>query len=110
MKPKIYEEWEQALSFLEQAEKLSKDKKFPEAANKADVAIILGLHTIGILSKELGLPDLLVIQGNVLQDWEERKPVFGGRHYTPKENIEWIRSTLKRLSDELPPDTLRPVR
>ena len=106
MKPEIYEEWEQALSHLLNAEKLLEDENIQEAANEADIAIMLGLHTIPQLSQELGLPDLLVIQENSFYDWCERKR----KHYTPKENVEWVRSTLKRLSDELPPDTLRPLK
>ncbi len=110
MKPEIYEEWEQALNYLEKAEKLYEVGKFQEAAREADTAIMLGLHTIAMLAKELEIPDLLVIQGNAFHDWCERTQKFGGKHHTPKENIEWVRSTLKRLSDELPPDTLRPLK
>ncbi len=103
MKHEIYEEWEEALSHFRNAEKLLEDEKVQEAAKEADTAIMFGLHTIAILSKELKMPDLLVIQENAFYDWCERKR----KHYTPKENIEWVLSTLKRLSDELPPDTLR---
>ncbi|MCP4259202.1 MAG: hypothetical protein GY774_17095 [Planctomycetes bacterium] len=110
MKPKIYEEWEQALSFSQKAEKLYEDGKFKEAAKEADSAIIFGLHTIGALAKELDINDLFVIQGNALNEWYERtSPESGGKHHTPKENVEWARKTLKRLSDELPPDTLRRI-
>ncbi|GAG14099.1 unnamed protein product [marine sediment metagenome] len=110
MKPKIYEEWEQVLSYLEKAEKLYEVGKIQEAENEANAAIMLGLQTIAILAKELEIPDLLVIFENACHDWCERTPAFGGKHYTPKENIEWVRSTLKKLSDELPPDTLRPLK
>ncbi len=110
MKPEIYEEWEKALSHLLNAEKLLEDENIQEAENEANAAIMLGLQTITILAKELEIPDLLVIFENACHDWCERTPEFGGKHYTPKENIEWVRSTLKRLSDELPPDTLRPLK
>jgi nucleoid-associated protein YejK len=106
MKPEIYEEWEQALSHLGNAEKLYEDGKFQEAAKEANGAIISGCFAIIQLAEELKLPDLSVIQENVFYEWAERKR----KHYTPKENIEWVRSTLKRLSDELPPDTLRPLK
>ena len=63
---------------------------------------MLGLHTIAILLKELEIPALSDIQGNMFHDWCERRPKFSGKHYTPKENIKWVRITLKRISDELP--------
>jgi hypothetical protein len=52
------------------------------------------------------MPNLLVIKGNEYIGWLER----GEQYYTPKETVEWTRKTLKRLSDELPPDTLRPLK
>ena len=57
----------------------------------------------------MGIYDLKVIAENAFNDWLERtQPEFGAKHNTPKENIEWVHNTLKRLSAELPPDTLRP--
>ena len=106
MKPEINEEWEQALSCLEKAEKLYEVGKFQEAAREADGAITFGIHTIHALAEELKLPDLSVIQENAFYEWIERKE----KHYTPKETVEWVRKTLKRLSDELPPDTLKTLK
>ena len=80
MKPEIYEEWEEALSYLRNAEKLLADEKVQEAAKEIDTATAFGLHTIAILSKELGLPDLLAIQENAFYDWCERKPALDGKH------------------------------
>lgn len=106
MKPEIYKFWEEALSCLENAEKLLKDKKFQEAVKESDGAIILGCGAIIQLARELEMPDLLVIKGDAYIGWLERRE----KHYTPKETVEWARKSLKRLSDELPPDTLRPVK
>ncbi len=106
MKPEIYKFWEEALSCLENAEKLLKDRKFQEAENNTDCAIMYGCAAIVQLAKELGMPNLLAIKGNEYIGWLER----GEQYYTPKETVEWTRKTLKRLSDELPPDTLRPLK
>jgi len=115
MKPEMcerWEEWEEALSRLRNAEELLKDEKFQEAADQANLAFGFGFRAIKTLSEVLVLeiPDLSVIADNAFSDWCERKPEFGGKHHTPKETVEWVRKTLKRLSDELPPDTLRPVK
>lgn len=113
MKPEMcerWEEWQEALSFLRNAEELLKDEKFKEAEEEAYFAFGLGFRAIKTLSEVLDIPDLSVIADNVFSDWCERKSEFGGKHYTPKETVEWTRKTLKRLSDELPPDTLRPLK
>lgn len=110
MKPEIYEKWEQALSHLRNAEKLLEDGKVQDAAKEAYTSFMFGLRTIDALAEELKLPELSEIRKNAFYEWCERKfPEFGGKHYTPKESVEWIRKTLKKLSDELPPDTLRPL-
>jgi hypothetical protein len=110
MKPEICKEWEDALSHLRNAEKLKEDGKFQEAEEEANVAIVCGIHAIRPLAKELNLPSLSAIQENAFYEWQERKfPEFGAKHYTPEENVEWVGKTLRRLSGELPPDTLRPL-
>ena len=82
-----------------------------KAEQEAFGAFVLGQRAIDKLSNELKTPDLKFVASNALQDFFERNfPSEGGKHYTPKEQIEWARKTLKRLSDELPPDTFPPVR
>ena len=113
MKPEMRErgeEWEKALSCLRNAEQLLKDEKFKEAEDEAHFSFIHGFRAIKTLSEVLDIPNLSVIADNALSDWNKRKSEFGGKHYTPKENVEWTRKTLNRLSNELPPDTLRPVK
>jgi len=110
MKPELYEKWEKVLSSFNNAEKLAKDGNYNEAENEAVCAFIFGVKAIIELSKEMGIDDLNVITGNAKREWMEREPAWemGGKHHTPKENIDWTRKTLKRLFDELPPDTFRP--
>ena len=110
MKPEIYKLWEEALSSFDNAEKLTKERNYNEAEKYAASAFVIGIKAIIELSKEMGIDDLNVIAGNAFGEWVEREPEFemGGKHHTPKENIDWARKVLKRLSDELPPDTLRP--
>ena len=82
------------------------DKKSQEAVKQANDAIVMGIGAIIQLARELGMPDLLEIEGNEYIGWLERRE----KYYTPKETVEWARKSLKRLSDELPPDTLRPLK
>ena len=105
MKPETYEQWEKALSHFRNAEELLKDDKFDEAEEQASIAINWGFYAIMQLSKELEMPDLSTIAWNVVEACKERE---GSGHYTPKENIEWYRSILKRFTAELPKDTFRP--
>ena len=58
MKPEINDLWEKALGYLEEAEELSKDKKFQEAMHKAIEALVAAMQAINALSSELEMPDL----------------------------------------------------
>ncbi len=98
--------WEKVLSCWQNVEELLKDKNIQEAADKAYWAVLFGIVATNTLSKELKIPHLSVIADNVVSDLCERRPEFGGKHYTPKETIEWGRKILKQLSDEFPPNTL----
>ena len=110
MKPEIQKEWQDALSRLRNAQKLYDHQEFQEGEKDADAAILLAIHAIGALAKELELHDLSEIQANALLELLERRcRDLGGKHYGPKANIEWAKETLERLSKELPPDTLRPL-
>lgn len=111
MNPEIYEQWEKVLSDWIEVEKLVKDEKLEEAASKAIFTFLSGIRAIKALSDELGNRDLSVICENAFGEWMEREPAWemGGKHHTPKENIDWAHKTLKRLSDELPLDTFRQV-
>jgi hypothetical protein len=91
MKPEIYKFWEEALSCLENAEKLLKDKRFQEAENNADCAIMYGCATIVQLAKELGMPNLLVIKGNEYIGWLER----GENTILPRKLLNGLERLLK---------------
>jgi hypothetical protein len=106
MKPETCTQWEQALSRFSNAEKLLRDEKFEEASREAIPAFFLAVSAVEILSDELAMAELSEIAKNALFEGFKR----ADRHYTPKETIEWVRRTLKRLSDGLPPDTFRPLR
>jgi hypothetical protein len=106
MKPETCAQWEQALSHFSNAEKLLRDEKLEEAGREAVRAFVLAISAVEILSDELGMAELSEIAKNALFEGSDR----AGRHYTPKETIEWARRILKRLSHELPPDTFRPLR
>jgi len=107
MKPETYDLWEKALGYLEEAEELSKFDKFQEAEQKAFKAFWAAIPAINALSRELEISDLSIIAENAGIAWLE---FMESKHYTPKEMVEWICSRLKRLSDDLPPDTFRPLR
>jgi len=106
MKRETCAQWEQALSHFSNAEKLLRDKKFEEASREAVPAFVLAISAVEILSGELGIDELSEIAKNALFEGFER----AGRNYPPKDTVEWVRRTLKRLSDGLPPDTFRPLR
>jgi hypothetical protein len=110
MKPEICDQWEEVLSSWREVGELVKDEQLEEAASKAIFTFILGVRVTKALSDELEDRDLCVIAENAIGEWMEREPAWGigGKHHTPKENIEWAHKTLKRLSDALPPDTFRP--
>jgi len=107
MNPETYEQWEKAFSHIKNAEELLKNKKFDEAEEQARFAVFWGIEAMLKLSKVLEMADLSTIAFNVLHEWGERGEKG---HYTPKENIDWARSILKRFTAELPPDTLRPFK
>jgi hypothetical protein len=106
MKPETYNLWEKALVLFEEAEELSKGDKFQEAEWKATEAFVAAMQAINALSRELEMSDLSIIVENAGLEWLELE----NKHYRPKEMLEWIRRRLKRLSDDLPPDTFRPFR
>lgn len=106
MKPEICDQWEKVLSDWRKVEELRKDKQFEKAAWEAVSVFLSGIRVILALSKELDDQDLNVKVVNAFGEWWEK--ALGGKHYTPKETIDWARGTLKRLSGELPPDTFRP--
>jgi len=106
MKPETYKLWEEALNHFRNAEKMLKNKNFQQAAKEAEASVYGGMFAIKFLSDELGMRDLMEISFSVLLDYHERSK----KHYAPKEIIGWARRTLKRLSDECPPDTFRPLR
>ncbi|MHC4174687.1 MAG: hypothetical protein ACYTBX_14345 [Planctomycetota bacterium] len=96
MKPEIYKEWEQALSYLEKAEKLYEVGKFQEAPRKANGAITFGIHTIHALAEELKIPDLLVSQENAFYEWTERmSPEFGENTIHPRKPLNGFERLLK---------------
>jgi hypothetical protein len=107
IKPETRKYWEDALSHFENVDELIKVGDFKKATNEATLAFIFGQRSIDALSKELKMPDLTELADNVLHDFLER---IYAKPYTPKENIEWARKILKRLSAALPPDTLPPFR
>ena len=107
MKPEAYKEWEEAMNDFRNAEELLKDEKFDEAAKQALAAVAFGIGAIMKLSKEVEMSDLSVSANNVFKEACDRQE---RGHYTPKEDIEWCRSILKRLTAELPPDTFEPFR
>ena len=106
MKPETYNFWEKALGYLEEAEELSKGNKFEEARWKSIEAFVSAMQAINALSKEVEMSDLSIIAENAGLEWLELE----SKHYTPKEMFEWIRRRIKRLSDDLPPDTFRTFR
>ena len=110
MKPETSKEWELALSYFTKAEELLRDENFQDAEQQATMAILFAARAMIALSEELEMSELSVKGNNVFNEWVERIPAFKGKRYTPKEHIEWCRSVLKRLSDELPPDTFPPFR
>lgn len=107
LRPEIYKCWEEALKRFGNAEKLSREGKLQEAANEAIFAVLFGCQAAKELSKELKIPDLLVIADNISSDFFERT---WEKHYTPKKMLEWADTALKRLSAEIPPGILRPLR
>jgi len=108
MKLETYKQWEEAVNHYRKIDDLLKDKKFEEAKQEAIFSIISGCAGIYVLSEELKMPDLKVIAINAFQDLGEK--LISKEHYTPKEIIKWARRTLKKLSDECPPDTFHPLR
>ena len=111
IKPETHKQWEDALSHFNNVDKLIKSGELQKAVEEATLAFVFGQQAINKLSSELNLPDLSVSSLNALSGWFERiSPSEGGKHYTPKEHIEWARKILRRLSEELPPDTLPPFR
>jgi len=108
MKPETYNLWEKALGYLEEAEELSKGDKFNEAERKATEAFISALQAIKALSRELEMSDLSMMWENAGLEWIE---LMDSKHYRnrPNEMVKWIRRRVKRLSDDLPPDTFRPL-
>lgn len=106
MKPETYNKWEKALDYFEEAEKLSKSNKLQEAGSEATCAFVAAFQAIYELSKELEMSDLSIIAENACLEWLELE----SKHYRPKQLLEWVRKRLKRLSDDLPPDTFRPFR
>lgn len=106
MKPETYNKWEKALSYFEEAEELSKSNKLQEAGRKATDAFVAAFQAIYVLSKELEMLDLSIIAENACLEWLGLE----SKHYRPKEMLEWVRKRLKRLSDDLPPDTFRTFR
>jgi len=107
VKPETHKQWEEALSYFRNAEELLKDEKFDEAEEQASIATNFAFYAMMELSKELEMPDLSTIAWSVSREFVERKE---RGHYTPKENIEWCRSILKRFTAELQPDTFKPFR
>lgn len=107
MKPETYNLWEKALGYLKEAEELSKGNKFKEAMRKAIEAFVAAMQAINSLSRELEMSDLSIIAENAVLAWLE---FVESKHYTSNEMVEWISRRLKRLYDDLPPDTFRPVR
>ncbi len=106
LKPEIYKFWEEALKRFEDAQKLSKEGKLQEAANEAGWAVVFGWLAVRGLSEELKMPDLSAMASSVYRELFEREE----KHYTPKEKLEWADKAFKRLSAEIPPDILRPLR
>jgi len=111
IKPETYKLWKEALDHFKNSDELKKAGELTKASHEAIHAFLLGQRAIYELSKELKMPDLTEVANNALHDFFERyMPSEGGKHYTPKETIEWARNTLKRLSAELPTDTFEPFR
>jgi HEPN domain-containing protein len=104
IKPETRKLWEEALGHFRKAEELLNDNKPEVVSEEATKSVVYGCKAIVELSKELKMNDLRSIASNELNDWFDKSE----KHYTPKEIIERARRTLKRLSDELPPDTLIP--
>lgn len=98
-------QWEVSLSHFRKAEGFLNKNKFEEAASEAMRAFHVGAAAVKALSEELGLTDLATIADNTINDCAERMmPEYGGKHYTPKEIVRWVRKTLRRLSEETPLD------
>lgn len=106
MKPETFEKWELALTYFRRAEQLFRDKKFHEAEGHAITAVILAAQAMIALSKELQMPGLSEIGLNAIGEFVDRSK----KHYTPEATIEWSRRVIKRLGDEVPPDTFLPLR
>ena len=106
MNAEIYNKWEDAFNHFKQAEELLKNKRDREAYYEACSAIIAATEAIKALSKYLEIPSLSDIRQIVLADWIE----FDMKKPMPRQLVEHVRKGIKRLSDELPPDTLRPFK
>jgi len=111
IKPETSKLWEETLKHFRNIDEMKKVGDTKKAMEEAIHAFMLGQRAVDKLSQELNMPDLKFVASNALQDFFERNfPSEGGKYYTPKEQIEWAQKTLRRLSDELPPDTFPPVR
>ena len=106
MKPETYNRWEKALGNLEEADELKKLGKSEKATEKATAAFWEAMQAWWTLSEEMEMPDLRTYANNAAHEWIEFRD---GKHYAPNKMVDWVRGSLKRLSDYLPPDTFRPL-
>lgn len=107
MKPETCKLWDKALGYLEEAKELKKSGIFKKATGKAIEAFLVAIQAINALSRDLEMPDLEVFAENAVLEFVE---FMESKDYTPNKMIDWVRRSLKRLSDYLPPNTFRPVK
>lgn len=107
MKPETSKLWTKALAYLEEAEELKKFDEFKKAMGKAIEAFLIAIQAINALSRDLKKPDLEVFAENAVLDFVE---FILSKDYTPNKMVDWVRSKLIWLSDNLQQDTFLPLK
>ncbi len=106
MKPEHFKNWNEALARMAEAERTWKAGSFQEAADAATMALILACIAMRDISKVIDDPGLSTIASSAYLEAGEKRE----KHHTPKELMDWVRTTFNRLHSELPPDTFPPPR